>query len=138
MTKPKEYLGQIQRYSKLIDNKLVEIYQLRSLASSISVATDRECVQTSKEPDKIGNAVVKILQKEEELSNLIAEYIVLKTKIIGKIEGIKEHRYYDLLFKRYVEDKTFDVIAEEMGYSWRQVMNIHSSALKKFEEMYHD
>ena len=32
--------------------------------------------------------------------------------------------------------KTFEVIATEMKYSWRQVVRLHGTALKQFEKKY--
>lgn len=38
----KQYLNQIYRLDRMINNKLSEIYQLKSLACTISVANDGE------------------------------------------------------------------------------------------------
>ncbi len=43
---------------------------------------------------------------------------------------------YNILFARYIEKKTFEVIATEMKYSWRQVVRLHGTALKQFEKKY--
>ncbi len=39
-----------------------------------------------------------------------------------------------MLFKRYVEYKSFKVIAKEMHYSYQYVIRLHKQALKEFEK----
>lgn len=132
----KKYLSQIERIDKTIQNKLSEIYQLRSLATDITVATDKEKIQTSSDKDKIGNAVSRIVDLENETSSMINDYINTRKKIIREIDSISNKNYYQVLFSRYVEYKTMDEIAEKMNYSWRQIIRIHGSALIEFEKLY--
>ena len=37
---------------------------------------------------------------------------------------------------KYIEKKTFEDIASEMKYSWRQIIRIHGRALQEFERLY--
>ena len=53
-----------------------------------------------------------------------------------QIDPMPKENHYRVLFAKYIEDKTFDVIADEMGYSWRQIIRIHGAALAEFEKMY--
>ena len=66
----KEYLNQIQRYEKVINNKLEEIEHLKSLATSISAsAYGIERVQTSGSQDKIGDTIAKLVDAQRELAD---------------------------------------------------------------------
>lgn len=49
----KEYLGQISRLNRMIDNKLVELHQYKIMACSISAVKSGEKVQTSPDLDKM-------------------------------------------------------------------------------------
>lgn len=49
---------------------------------------------------------------------------------------MEDENTYNILFARYIEKKTFEVIATEMKYSWRQVVRLHGTALKQFEKKY--
>ena len=131
----KEYLGQLLRYEKMINNKLSELYQLKAMASSISVAIDSERVQTSVRNDKIPNSIVRIEQKQAEINSIVADYVNAKDNIIRDIEKLTDSTQYDVLFKRYVEHKTFEVIATDLNYSWRQIIRIHGEALREFEKI---
>ena len=131
----KEYLGQLLRYEKMINNKLSELYQLKAMASSISVAIDSERVQTSVRNDKIPNSIVRIEQKQAEINSIVSDYVNAKDNIIRDIEKLTDSNQYDVLFKRYVEHKTFEVIATDLNYSWRQIIRIHGEALREFEKI---
>lgn len=132
----KDYLNQISRLNRMINNKLAEVSQLRELSRSISAVKNEERVMSSSDQDKIGSTYAKIDEMEHNLDNMIDEYIEKKDLIIGQIDGIENENYYNILFSRYIEKKTFEVIATEMKYSWRQIIRLHGNALKSFEEKY--
>lgn len=132
----KDYLNQISRLNRMINNKLTEITQLRELSCSISAIGNEEKVISSSDSDKIGSTYAKIDEMERNLDNMIDEYIEKKNLIIGQIDSIENEDYYNILFSRYIEKKTFEVIATEMKYSWRQIIRLHGKALKAFEEKY--
>lgn len=132
----KDYLNQISRLNRMINNKLTEITQLRELSCSISAIGNEEKVISSSDPDEIGSTYAKIDEMERNLDKMIDEYIEKKNLIIGQIDSIENEDYYNILFSRYIEKKTFEVIATEMKYSWRQIIRLHGKALKAFEEKY--
>lgn len=132
----KDYLNQISRLNRMINNKLSEITQLRELSCSISAVRNEERVKSSFNPDKIGSTYAKIDEMEHSLDKMIDEYIDKKNLIIRQIDSIEDEDCYNILFSRYIEKKTFEVIATEMKYSWRQVIRLHGKALEKFEEKY--
>ena len=132
----KQYLQQISRLDRMINNKLAEISQLRELAMSVSAVKNEERVQTTPNFDKIGTAYCKIEEMEEKLDKLIDEFVDKKNLIISQIDEIENETYYEILFARYIEKKTFEKIADEMTYSWRQIIRLHGRALQEFEKKY--
>ena len=132
----KQYLQQISRLDRMINNKLSEISQLRELAMNVSAVKNEERVQTTPNFDKIGTAYCKIEEMEEKLDKLIDEYVDKKNLIISQIDGIENETYYEILFARYIEKKTFEKIADEMTYSFRNVTRLHGRALQEFEKKY--
>lgn len=119
-----------------MQNKLSEIGQLRELSRSVSAVVNEERVQTTPNFDKIGTMYCKIEAMEEKLSALIDEYMKQKNEIISQIEGLDDEIYYELLFHRYIERKTFEEIAVDIKYSFRQTLRLHGKALCAFEEKY--
>lgn len=132
----KEYLGQISRLNRMINNKLTEIAQLKDMAASISVPQSGERVQTTPNFDKIGTKYAKIDEMERKIDGMVDELVDKKEKIIQQIDSMEDENTYNILFARYIEKKTFEVIATEMKYSWRQVVRLHGTALKQFEKKY--
>lgn len=134
----KQYLQQISRLDRIINNKLSELSQLKELLMGITATKNEERVQTTPNFDKIGTAYCKIEEMEEKLDELIDEYIDKKNLIISQIDGIENEDYYQVLFARYIEKKTFEKIADEMSYSFRNTTRIHGRALQEFEKKYGD
>nr|DAH41211.1 MAG TPA: Protein of unknown function (DUF1492) [Caudoviricetes sp.] len=132
----KEYLGQISRLNRMINNKLTEIAQLKDMAASISAPQSGERVQTTPNFDKIGTKYAKIDEMERKIDGMVDELVDKKEKIIQQIDAMEDENTYNILFARYIEKKTFEVIATEMKYSWRQVVRLHGTALKQFEKKY--
>lgn len=132
----KEYLGQISRLNRMINNKLTEIAQLKDMAASISAPQNGDRVQTTPNFDKIGTRYAKIDEMERKIDGMVDELVDKKEKIIQKIDSMEDENTYNILFARYIEKKTFEVIATEMKYSWRQVVRLHGTALKQFEKKY--
>jgi len=132
----KEYLGQISRLNRMINNKLTEIAQLKDMVVSISAPQSGERVQTTPNFDKIGTRYAKIDEMERKIDGMVDELVDKKEKIIQQIDSMEDENTYNILFARYIEKKTFEVIATEMKYSWRQVVRLHGTALKQFEKKY--
>lgn len=132
----KQYLNQIHRIDKMINNKLSEIYQLKNLVCSISISDNSERVQTSSDKDSLGNAVSKIVDLEREVNDCIDKFSEKRRNIITKIDSIDNDMYYQVLFSRYIEQKTFEKIADDNEYSVRQILRIHGEALLQFEKLF--
>lgn len=130
----KEYLQQIGRYDRLINNKLVELAQYRSMACSVSAVKNDERVQSSPSYDTMDKIVSKIEQMENEIDMLVDRYIDNKRIIISQIDSMSDEMTYQILFSRYVEQKTFEKMAIEMNYCYKQVIRRHGKALQEFEQ----
>lgn len=132
----KEYLSQISRLDRMIQNKLSEINQLKHIATSITIAPKEVNVQVSSDKDRIGTAVAKLLDLEKETDRLVDDYIDKRKRIIEQIDSIEDTNMYHVLSERYIMRKDLSVIAVEMGYSFKQVCRIHGNALIEFERIY--
>jgi hypothetical protein len=132
----KQYLGQINRLDKMIQNKLAEIYQLKSMACSVSVSSDCDRVQSSHEMDRLGSTVAKIVDLEQETDKLVDDFLAKRKHIVGQIDEIKNSDYYQILSLRYVHSETFEGIANKTHWSIRKVFSLHGEALLEFERLY--
>lgn len=130
------YLGQIDRLEKMIQNKLSEIYQLKTMACGVTVSNEGERVQTSSDKDQLGSTVAKIVDLEKETDNLVDSFSDKRKHIIEQIDGIDNVDYYHVLSMRYVGKNTFEDIAKKTNWSIRKVFSIHGKALQEFEKLY--
>ena len=62
--KAKDYLRQLQKLDKLIENKLAEKEQWKAMATSTTQQLTADRVQTSGNPQKMADAVCKIIEIE--------------------------------------------------------------------------
>lgn len=134
----KQYLNQVDRLDKTINNKLAEIYQLKSLACNISVVIDGEKVKSSGSQDRLGDAMAKIIDMERETDEIIDKMVDLKKKIVLQIESLENTNHYEILFARYIKRDSFEDIVKKTHYSRQQVWRIHSEALNEFEKKFGD
>ena len=132
----RDYLTQIERFERILDNKQLELLRLRDLASSVSSFRTGDKVMRSGSKDKLGDSVSRIVDLEKDVSEKITAYADLRQKIIEQIEHMEDMNHYSILFRKYVERQGFEQIAEALGYSQRQIIRIHQEALQVFEKMY--
>lgn len=132
----KEYLQQLKRLDTVINQKKMELRDLRIMAqglSSIDYSKDR--VQTSSAGDaqfvKILNNIVDL---DEEINFEINRFIEKKHEIINKIISMENAKYIEILYKRYVELKHLEAIAVEMNYTYQYTRELHGYALQEFEK----
>ena len=123
----KTYLNQISRLDKMIQNKLSEIYRLKTIACSVTVSTDK---------DKLGSTVTKIVDLEKDTDRLVDEFMRKRNHIIGQIDSMENTDYYHVLSMRYVNQNTFEEIAQATNWSIRKIFTIHGRALQEFERLY--
>ena len=125
----REYLNQIQRYDKIIQNKQEEIDYLHSLATSLGSFSYGEKVQSSGSQDKMGDLVSKIVDLQVELIDIRQKYLDKRTEVIRSIDAVTNPVLYDILFKKYVKGKSLDVIADNIGYSYQRTKELHLQAI---------
>ena len=78
-------------------------------------------------------AVVRLIDKESQLACQINTYLDLVEEAERVVKKIKDERYRQLLSMRYFSRRPWEKIAEETGYSLRQVFRLHGRALLEAE-----
>ena len=134
----KEYLQNLKKLDTVIDQKTKELDNLKTMSTSIGsfdYSTDR--VQTSSDGDApFVKTIEKICELQDEINREIYQFVDKKHRIINQIQGLSKPKYIDVLFRRYVEYKSFETIAVEMALSYQYVIEIHGYALQEFEKTY--
>lgn len=133
----KEYLNQISRLNRMINNKLSELAELKELTVSISSVRTGERVQTSPNYDSISSAIAKIDEKEREIDLLIDKFVDLKAEIKNQIDKVPKERYRFILDQKYIHLKTIREISDMLCITDRGCKKAHKIALEEFEKMYY-
>lgn len=132
--KAQEFLQQLKKLDKMIENKLAEKEQWRSIATGITAPTNGERVQSSGNGQKLENAVIKFVDIEKEIDVCIDRLITIKQDVITVIEQLNT-REYDLFHKMYVQFMTLQDVAEMYNNSISWAKGIHRSGLKKVQNI---
>ena len=132
----KEFLNKIRYIDMMINCKLEQVSELRSMLLPGAIRYDKDKVQTSNNADSISDTVSKIMELEEKINTDIDELVELKSVARDNIERMENDVEKVILYKRYFNNESFENIAVECGYSWRHIHRLHGEALKNFDKIY--
>ncbi len=115
----KEFLQQIRKLDKLIENKIAESLQWREIANNTTVNMSGEKVQSSGNHDTVANAICTYLDLEVEIQKRIDELVAARQDVISVIEQLNVTEY-DVLHKVYVQGFTLQEVASlyDRRYEW--------------------
>lgn len=134
VVKAKDYLKQLQKLDRLIENKLAEKEQWKTMATNTTQQMTADRVQTSSNPQRMADAVYKIIEIEAEIDAYIDKLVDTKREVIGTLERLNPTEY-DLLHKVYVQYMTFDDVAFKKGKSYSWVTTVHGRALRNVQDI---
>lgn len=132
----KEFLRSVRRMDELIDRKqrqLERLAELRAQAESCTVALSPDKVQTSGR-NSAENIMVRIIDLQYEINADIDKYAELRKNAYRMIDSLDDSRYVGLLYRYYLEQKTWEEVAVEMKYSYRRIMQLHGYALNALNQ----
>lgn len=134
----KEYLQQLRRLDTVIDQKIKELDDLKVKSTCIGgFDYSKERVQTSPSGDTpYVRTVSRMIDLNEEINRDIDDFVDRKHKIINEIQSLENTKHIQILFKKYVEYKTFERISVEMNYTYQYIVLLHGYALKEFSQKY--
>ena len=134
----KEYLQQLRRLDIVIDQKIKELDDLKIKSTCIGgFDYSKERVQTSPSSDApYVKTVSRMIDLNEEINRDIDDFVDRKHKIINEIQSLENTKHIQILFKKYVEYKTFEQISVEMNYTYQYIVLLHGYALKGFSQKY--
>lgn len=132
-----EYLQQIKVLDTKIQQKQEQYRRLVEQASgSGGISYDKDVVQTSKTGDRLERLIIQYVDLEKVIQEEQLHFEMMKHTIINQVQSLNEDRYMNVLFKRYVEYKSYELIAVEMSYSFDYVKELHRDALNFFKEKF--
>ena len=131
----KTYLNKIRLYDARIENGLQELSDLEEMVTRITPVLKQDVVSSSSSQDKLGDTVAKIADLRVKINRDVDAFVDLKREALAKLAKVEKPEYYRLLAWRYVNYYTFERIATEMNYSYRNITKMHGRALQAFEKV---
>ena len=126
----KEYLGQAYRLDQRINSKLEQISMLRDLATKATAAISDMPHSDSPNLQQMESTVLKIIDLEHEINRDIDGLVDLKRELIAAINAVDVPEYQTVLELRYLCYKTWEEIADELGYCPSNIYRLHGRALE--------
>lgn len=142
--KAKDFLKQVMKLDMMIENKLIEREQWKSIAMGTTssgadvmvngVAHKMDRVQSSGSQQKMADAVARYVDIEREIDAVVDELIETKKDVVAVIEMLAPIEY-DILHKVYVQHITLDDVADRLGKTYSWATTIHGRALKNVQDI---
>lgn len=132
--KAKEYLLQIRKIDRLVENKIAELKHWQAIATGTTTFSDGDRVQSTGNKYKMEDAIIKCIEINKELNAEIDRLVDTRKEVISTIEQLKPSEY-DVLHKIYVQNKDFQTIADAKKKSYSWVTSKHGRALASLQKI---
>lgn len=147
----KEFMMQYKECQVNIMRLRLDIAKLRDEAGGLtSSGFDRDRVQSSHDPDKMGKIIAKMADLEDEWTEEILRCCDIMEEIENVVGQIRKPGCQRLLHLRYMEDymddemspeeraarmNTWEICMRETNYSSSGIWNLHERAIKEVEKI---
>lgn len=130
------WLQQVKKLDELISAKTAERDRLMEIATDISPRPmdGMPFDNTGTVSQRIPNAVIKIIAVEEEINKVVEQYISIRNQIVKHLELLPD-KEYGVLHRYYIQYKTYEEIAKDMGYCTTQIWRIKNNGLKILKKL---
>lgn len=127
----KQYMNRVRRVDKEITALENLLQKTRESLENTTQNYDSDRSQATKNPHKFD----RLVELEVLIDQKIDEQVKLKAETVETISKLKDRRQRIVLTEYYLNMKTWEQVAVEINYSWRQVMNIHGNALQEIQRI---
>ena len=127
-------LSRLSIIDEMINNKLQEVEEWRSKCEYSGTSYGTERVQSSPASPKVESALDMYISVKQEKMREIAELEAEKKAIISDIEKLPPSEY-SVIYKRYVQNKSFYQISSELDKSYSWCTWTHSKALEYLQRL---
>lgn len=111
--------------------EMAKIEERRRVLSTTSTPSEI-VVASTKNPHKYD----RLVELEDKIDEIIDREFAIKKEILEFISDIPDARFRTLLIGRYIRFMTWERIAVQMHYSYKQTLRLHKAALKMCEEFW--
>ena len=130
--KKKEYLNRYRQAVRKYNSLQEQEKQLRSQIDGPKAIEYSDMPKAHKQTD-LSDYMVRLERILDRIANEKNEMQKIQLEIEEKIIDVMDGEQSRILYLRYILFMKWEDICVEMGYSWRQIHNIHSKALNNLK-----
>lgn len=149
MKETRRFLEQLEKLDLMIENKMIEREQWKAIAEGVTasgtsvIVLDKkgrqqlhnmEKVQASGNPQKMADAVHKMIEIDAEIDLCIDKLIDAKKDVISVIEQLPAAEY-DIIHKIYVQHIPLYEVSTMSDRSYSSITTLHGRALKSVQRI---
>lgn len=105
----------------------------RAAAAKASAVLGGECVSRSRDVTANENAVIRLMEAEQEYAEVEQQYSDLRNQVCSLLQRLDDPVNADILKLRYVEHKRMPAIAKELHLSRSSIYSRHEIALSELK-----
>jgi len=126
---------ELKSYRKLLDmrkKRAERVEYLRAIQSRYTI--NKYGTVTGRNPYKMEELIDKITAAEESYVQSIADTVDRLVEIERKIEQLGE-RHYKVLWDKYIEGKTYELIAVQQHYVYDYVRRLENQGVEEYARL---
>lgn len=116
-----------QRNIEKLEQRIDELISIATKQTT-RIKNDADSIRGAGYSDRLGDIMAEMTDLREELTKQLQQALDGQLMIEQAVKILPEREKY-LIRARYIDRKSWEEIAVDMGYSWKQVHRIHSEAL---------
>lgn len=129
----KEYLSRLLWIDKRVEDKYLQIEQLRTMAEKTTQILSDMPRNPSAPTSKMEILVVRMVEMENELAQDIESLLTLKKDATARIEALDDMDLQTVLEMRYLSGRPWEEIGDEMNFGSDNLYRLHKKALENLE-----
>ena len=127
----KSWLSRANKIDQQITSKYEQIEMWRNLAAKMSSNLVSEHVNGGNNEGRLEIYCIKIADAEADIKRQLNELVTIKKEISDVVNSLEDYSHRILLEQRYLLCKSWEDIANFMGYSIRYITyRLHTEALE--------
>lgn len=127
----KEYLNQAYWLDRRIDSKLEQLSALKDMATKTTSVMSDDVVSHTRNVHSMQDVIAKIIDMQAEINADIDQLVDLKREIMQVVKSVQNPEHQTLLELRYLCFKSWEDVAEELGYNVRHIYRLHDEAVEQ-------
>lgn len=131
----KEYLRSIKKADAIINEKLKELDQLRGMRYKVTQTLKPVMVSGGSSQGGFTEASDRLIDLEREINRDIDRFVDLKREAAALLAKLENPNHYGVLHRHYILFESFEQVAVDMGYTYRNICYMHGRALQAFQRV---